>query len=536
MTPTPQRTPWRTLLLFGAAAFVLRLVLVLLFTEHPGVDDSLHYYNLGRRLAQGQGFTIDYVWQYLRLYDSVVHPIDYWMPLSGMIAGGSMALLGITPLAGKLPFLLLGSLLPALSYALARHYGLERRTGLYAAALTIALPELVWQSTRLLTTTPNMILLGGSILLLLHGLRRERWLAYMGSGALAGLAYLNRTDSLLLLPALVLTLAIYALWGRKAGFTPRRWSALLLLPLVAVLVVLPWMLRNQAVLGQTGMVENSRIFFMVEYTDHHSYDNARITPERLLAERSIGELLAKRAFEFAAALKQIVVSLQLPGALLVTAGGLLLLWRRNGTLLLGMLPALLLLLGILVAYPLLIPMKSQGGSFRTAFASLLPLLLPLAAYGLQQLIHEKRLQVLFLSLLVLFSVGASADMMRLESALINNYHAFVQDIVRQSEELPDVTGDGEVRLMLQDPLILSYYGQASVIVPKGSREEIIAAAQHYGVDYILLPTGWTDLDSFHGRGASDDPRFVFSAALPLAGRLPAEFYAIRPENAVSGER
>ncbi|MCI0554242.1 MAG: hypothetical protein L0287_25110, partial [Anaerolineae bacterium] len=76
---------------------------------------------------------------------------------------------------------------------------------------------------------------------------------------------------------------------------------------------------------------------------------------------------------------------------------------------------------------------------------------------------------------------------------------------------------------------LAYYGEASVLVPNGTRDQIIAVAQRYRIDYVMLPTAWTDLDRFHGLAQSDDPRFVYAASIARAGRLPAEFYAIMPE-------
>src|SRR5690606_22253064 len=126
----------RNLLFICLAALAFRLLL-LVFIHNPGMDDSLHYYNLGRRLAEGQGFTIDYVWQYLHFYDDLTHPIDYWMPLAGIIAAGSMKIFGVNTFAGLLPFLVMGSLVPLLVYAAARQYQMDERSALIAAAFAI---------------------------------------------------------------------------------------------------------------------------------------------------------------------------------------------------------------------------------------------------------------------------------------------------------------------------------------------------------------------------------------------------------------
>lgn len=518
------------LMLMCAVALGIRLGLVAT-SATPGIDDSLHYYNLGQRLAEGHGFTIDYVWQYLRLYDDLTHPIDYWMPLSGVLAGGSMALLGVSVLAGALPFAVLGGLVPALVYALARLYRFDLRTSLIAAALSIALPEFVWQSTRLLTTTPQMFLVCGALAALVWGLQRGTIWAFVGGGACLGLAYLNRTDGLLVVPAIAVTLLGYGglRWRGHVDYPARRWGYLVLSAGVALAVVAPWMLRNLAVLGQTGMVENSRIFFMVEYNDHHSFDNAQITLERLLAAQSPAQLVGVRLFELAAAIKQMIVALGDPLAIGVLAGLLLLLAQREKQAVLTITPFLILLLGVLVAYPLLIPMKSQGGSFRTAFVTLMPALIPLAAYALTRALPDVRHQAGLVLLIVGLQGFGTLDMLREQNATIAQFHAFVREIAALNETLPDVNGDGAVRLMTQDPLILSYYGHPSAIIPKGSRDEVIAAARHYRIDYIMLPTEWTELDVFHGAGASDDGRFVYTAAIDRGTTQPAEFYAILPD-------
>src|SRR5690606_24142328 len=141
---------------------------------------------------------------------------------------------------------------------------------------------------------------------------------------------------------------------------------------------------NMRELGQAGMVETNRIFFMVEYNDHHSYDNERITLERMLSELTPAQIIGKRIFEAAAAVKQIILSLQPVIIVGVVGGMLLMIWQGNKRMWVSSAPVLILLLGIFAAYPILIPMKNQGGSFRMALGSLLPLLIPFAAYAITQ--------------------------------------------------------------------------------------------------------------------------------------------------------
>lgn len=527
------RLTYRLLLLISVFSLLLHFAL-LVFIHSPGLNDALHYYNLGRSLAQGDGFQINYVWHYLRSYDSLTHPIDYWMPLTGMLAGLSMYLFGINYIAALLPILLLGGLVPVLTYSIARGYQMKEETSLIAAALSASLPEIIWQSTRLLTTTLNIYLVSISILLFVVAVQKGRWYFFVGSGIFAGLAYLNRTDAILLFPMLIVSVLLYLFIPNMKRFSRRQWFYLLLMPFVAFFVTLPWLLRNQAVLGQMSMAETSRIFFMIEYNDHHSYDNSRITLERLLAEQTISQIVSKRIFELAAAFKQIGVSLTIFGTIAVLGGLVLLLWNRETSHLAAIAPTLILLLGILIVYPILIPMKSQGGSFRTAFATLIPLLLPLGAYAIHQAITDSRIRLGFVILLLIFNALASIELIRADSAFNDNYLSLMQNLVRKIDELPDVNGDGEVRIMSQDPLVLSYLGKSSALVPNGTRNDIVAVARQYGIDYVMLPTAWTDLDKFYGLGHSDDPRFVFTAKMERADHQPFEFYAILTDKSSNG--
>lgn len=65
-----------------AIGFVFRIALMSM-VHNPGLHDPAHYFILGRRLSQGHGFTIDYVWHYSRVPDDIVHATDHWMPLAG---------------------------------------------------------------------------------------------------------------------------------------------------------------------------------------------------------------------------------------------------------------------------------------------------------------------------------------------------------------------------------------------------------------------------------------------------------------------
>ena len=121
------------------------------------------------------------------------------------------------------------------------------------------------------------------------------------------------------------------------------------------------------------------MFFMVEQADHYAY-GIPITRESMLQRQNLNQLVYRRLFELAAALKQIAVSLTFPhciGSNWIDMGGS----KRDRSRLLAIAPPLSWLLGILIVYPLLLPLKSQAGSFEKAFLTITPLLIPTCGAG-----------------------------------------------------------------------------------------------------------------------------------------------------------
>lgn len=521
-------TSFHRLLLICLAALVFRLALLLIFVHYPGIADPTHYYNMGVRLVEGHGFTIDYIWQYSLPPATIVHPEEHWMPLTAILAAAPMAIFGESVRVALLPFLLLGSLLPAVSYWAARQIDLSEGASLFAAAALAALPEFTLYSLRTDTLIPSALFVCLSILLIVRGLRRggrltlRGSLPFVGSGIAAGLAYLTRNDAVLLLPMLIVTVIAYALWSREK-FHAR---AAVLVPLVALVVITPWLIRNLNAIGMLGSPETSSMFFFTDHSDHYAFGR-HFTLETMLTAQTPTQIIGKRLFELAAAVKVMIQSFD--GFMTVAvAGGLLLMaiqWRRDDARrrLLALAPALILLLGILVAYPILIPYKSQAGSFKKAYLSILPLLLPLGAYALERAVTDRRLRLGAMALVVALLAFDAVDAVRLEQQLADGYLADVETMAAQARSLPDTNGDSDIILMVQDPYIMRFVGLRSIMFPDEDRDTIIEVAHRYGVDYLLMPPNRAALDGLQ-TGEVVDPRFAEVAIVPGTNFV---FYAIQ---------
>lgn len=527
----------RILLAICAGALLIRLVL-LPTIPHPGFADPNYYYDLGLSLVEGRGFTIDFLWQYNNPPQTIVHEMDYWMPLNGVIVAASFALFGINVVAAILPFALLGAILPLVAFAAAKQFDSEDESALFAAACTAVLPELLLHSLRSETTLPNALFTGGAVLLLTYGFKRGKFRAFLAAGLLAGLAYLIRSDAALLLPVLAGTLAVYYLNGKgPARQNEIHQDMARHVPLVkismyaaggiviALIVIVPWLIRNQGLFGTPTTPNLNRMFFLTDHDEHFAY-NDEFTLETMLAAQTPGQLIGKRLFELAAAFKTMVASLDMFLAVAVFGGFLLLCYRRDRERLLTLTPVLLLLLGLLIFYPILVPMKSQGGSFKKAYLALIPLLLPLAGYALEQAVTSKRLRCGVMVMVVVMTGAFAVDAVRLDAQFLRDYILHTEKIVTTANRLPDVTGDGRVRLMTRDPFMMSYYGIQSVMTPRDDRDAVLEVAQRYEIDYLLVPTARPALDAALVDKTVSDPRFQFVTDIP---GTELSFYTFAPE-------
>jgi hypothetical protein len=500
------------LLIICLAAIGFRLLLAGVFVQHPGIADPNHYYNLGLRLLDGQGFTIDYIWNYFRPPEALVHPEDHWMPLAGVLAAAGMGLFGQTVLGALIPFVVIGGLLvPILCFLLARQFGLATAGSLFCAAAAAFLPEFVLNSVRTDTTIPNVLFFCSSIWFLNRALTQRTLRDFFLSGVCGGLSYLTRNDALVLLPMLLVVLGIYGVW-QQDGLRGRLCWGWLLLPLGMILVAAPWLVRNLQAFGSISGSGLNDMFFYTHVNDHWAYGR-HFTLDTMLAAQTVPELLSKRAFELFAAGKLMYTTLDLVLPVLILLGAWVVWSMRDRERWLWLAPGMVLLLGFLVAYPLLIPLKSQAGSFKKAYLTIIPLLLPLAGYALEHAVTEKHIQRVVMILTCGFLAANAFELVRSDGRFTNAYMRTMEQVAMTALDLPDTNNDGQIVLMAQDQFMLRFWGVSSIMLPMESRETILDVAQRYGADYVMMPPDRPALDPLYD-GTENDPRFTVAARVP----------------------
>lgn len=503
---------WLVLICLGALALRVGLALNV---DFPGVADPNHYYNLAVRLTEGHGFTIDYIWQYSANPASIIHPEEHWMPLAAALAALPMALFGVSVHAAISPFILIGSILPLLAFIGARRLHMSDEGALFAAAAVALLPELVLNSLRTDTTIPFALFTSAALLLS----ARLTPLRAFGVGALAGLAYLTRSDGTLIIAAF----AWHVIFNGEFSLSWRPMRFIPVAIIAFVVVILPWLVRNLEAFGAFTSPETRIMWFFTHHDDHYAYGRT-FSLETLLAAQTPAEIVGKRLFEMAAGGVMMLRTFGDALAVAVIGGLALILARRDGSIRRMIAPALFFAIIAFIAYTVMLPYKAQAGSLKKAFLGAVPLLIPLAALALDWVIEDRRIRRGALALIVIVLTVNAVQLVRTDAAASAAYLAEVERAAAVARTLPDTNGDGDLILMTQDPFILRYVGFRSIMYPYEDRDTIHAVALRYGVDYLLMPANRPSLNALYD-GEDADPRFVLTADVP---RTPFRFYRVNP--------
>jgi hypothetical protein len=124
-----------TLLLLGVRAVSMVVV------AQPGYTDAYYFTTVASRVAQGQGLSADFVWNYVEAPRFASLPIAshrFWMPLPTLVGALGMAALGsaVTDFrAAQLAMVLVAAAVPLATYAAARGLGAGMPAALAAAAV-----------------------------------------------------------------------------------------------------------------------------------------------------------------------------------------------------------------------------------------------------------------------------------------------------------------------------------------------------------------------------------------------------------------
>ena len=266
----------RDLAILFAAALVTRLAASLLI-DYPPYADPAYYQLVGEQIATGHGFSVPVLWSFLEVGGRLpTHPIlpvpsnGHWMPLTSIVAAGSIAAFGEllgTWRAAELPMIVIGAALVPFTYLVAIDLWGSRFNAWVAALLVLTAGPLlvmaplvdafavfgaagcatIWCSTRAV-----------------RGIRPGPWL--VAAGALVGIATLARVDGLLLAvaPAMAWTVRRdWPSWPARVGWGLASLGA-------ALVVLVPWLARDLVTFGSAFPSAGGHTLWITSYNQQFS--------------------------------------------------------------------------------------------------------------------------------------------------------------------------------------------------------------------------------------------------------------------------
>ncbi len=444
--------------------------------------DADYYLLTANQLAEGKGFNEPVLWNYLDDPSHIPHPSHlYWLPLTSLVAAGSMSLFGVSFRAAQVPFILIAAALPLLTaqigFQLTHDRGLATQAGLFAAFSGFFLPFNVTTDAFALYAALGAI----AFWLMASAMEKQsprRWLAV---GVVIGLGNLARADGLLLLATAVLAVILSkrdrarGLGSLLAGF---------------VLVLGPWWARNLSAVGSLANPGGLSLLWMLSYDDLFSYPGAVLSFDRWRAA-GLASLTAARGSAFVWNSARLVAENGL-----VFLGPFMLLGAiRHRTRPLVRLPVTylgLLFAAMTVAFPFVGP---RGAFFHSSTAAM-PVLWALAPVGLRAAIdwagHKRQWnlgqarQVLGAAAVVLAAgttIGLYVVRLIIPSSAGQGWGVGLQTYREVDAQLPASAG----RVAVNNPPGFSLAsGREAVVIPNGPPETLRQVVRKYRVEWIVL--------------------------------------------------
>lgn len=502
----------RDWLVAGVIAVAVAVVLVYALVPRPTYLDSYYHYNAAARFARGEGLTDSALWTYLGLPPDLALPATvtpshlYWMPMSALLSGVSMAVFGVSMDAAQIPIAacLAGALLVAV---LAGGWVTQARRGAWLAlALAILSGGFVDVWGEIDTFAPYALFGGLALAAVVAGRESGRLWLWAAAGVLGGLGHLTRSDGLLL-----------PIVGVLAALTAprRRFMYAAAVVFGYLLTMAPWFLRMLDVVGAPLPLGGLQTAYMTDYAQIFTYPWRTLS----LGGVGIGPLLQSR-------LEPLLINL----GVFVVAQGNLLLWpfmvwgllraNRHVLIVVG-----LFALGLHAAMTLVFAWPgARGGLFHGA-AALVPWWAALTAYSVDALARRlsrrqprrRALNWAAVSGIVLLTAGFMTAL---------SIHPISSDPPAYIEAIrPYVTADDRVASV--DPPEVAYWlGAGGVVLPYAPPGALAQLAEDFDLD-LLIVTGIEEKGNGPTSQAVPEPLRPMLAELPPSLALEADLGATR---------
>jgi hypothetical protein len=246
--------------------------------DAPPYLDAAYYELVARQLATGHGVTSPALWSFLevggQLPASPALPVasnGHWMPLTSIIAAGSMLIFGPSRLAAELPMVFIGAALVPLTALVAWELWRQRRIAVVSGLLAVfAGPMLVY-----VPVVDSFAAFGLAGFCAIYSSVRAvrsptggRWLLLAGFGV--GVATLARIDGMLLAVAPATAWLVRRGIGPRVPLPPLSCASAIAAALFGVAVLTPWLLRQQIVFGTPFPSAGGHTLWITSYNEQFS--------------------------------------------------------------------------------------------------------------------------------------------------------------------------------------------------------------------------------------------------------------------------
>jgi 4-amino-4-deoxy-L-arabinose transferase-like glycosyltransferase len=206
-----------------------------------------------------------------------------WSPGAPLLFGAVYWLTGgVNPEAARIVVALLGAVMVVFTFLIGRRVG-GRWAGLVAALLVATYPTYIENNGQLLSEPLAAFLLTAALLGMLWAVERGRVWAWAVPGVTLGLLILTRPEYQAI-SVVFAALVAWRLW-RDAG-RRRALAGVAVLAVCAAVVVIPWMARNHAAVGQwTVSTGGGKALFVATFLPG---DGRQVPTKRELMRRFLG--------------------------------------------------------------------------------------------------------------------------------------------------------------------------------------------------------------------------------------------------------
>lgn len=508
---------WFDLVLLYILSLLVNGAVALLVAE-PGFSVDAHYYYNGAHIIMSRnGLLEPYIWNYLSAPTHLPAPaFGYWQPGASYLAAAGIAVFGDGAPFGSAQaiFVIVAGTLPILAYSISTRLSDNIWHARLAGILCVfsGFYALVWSLPE--SFTPFAVSTSACLYLIGSGIEHKSLWTWPLAGAAAAIAYLTRSDGLLLAVMLGIGCALYASRYRKPlqpdiaplqpGDEVQRvrldWPGAALRGTLAigmfVLVSLPWVLRNLMVFDTIQPGGGLYTAFLIDYNDIFTFQIDGSTLIERFLQAGVPTIAKIRWNAFVANLASVIAVNNLIVLTPLTLIGCLQYWRNRWVL-----PWLVYGLGLFVAMTFVFALPGMRGGFYHSSGALMPVTCALAPLGLDTLVgwgaklrgwKLAEARRVFSASLAIFSILFTCGLIFSRVIGLEDYRQIawnqsdtLEVAVREYFERANISAD--VRVMSNNPPgLYNVTGLGGVPVPAGNETMLLRAADHYKVSYLLL--------------------------------------------------